>query len=246
MRFITLLMALLSGTWAFAQNLHEPGVLTVAFNNKPPFFYFEAGEARGILVEQAKQVFQRAKIPHQFEELPFNRVMLELERKRPMFAALGFSKTPERESFVTFSKPLYRDRTPVILVRAADADSFRTFGTLQQVIDSGRFTFGGKQGNAYPIDPQLRTMGANDRRFIGEALRLPELLVFGRFDFTLLFPEELPVALALSAVSANKVQQISYPDIAPGGYRYLLFSTTVPAAMVEKINQAITAVIPSP
>jgi len=158
---------------------------------------------------------------------------------------LGFSKTPERESFVTFSKPLYRDRTPIILVRAADVDAFRTFPTLQRVIDSGRFTFGGKQGNVYPIDRLLRDMGANDRRFSGEAFRLPELLVLGRFDFTVMFPEELPVALAISGVSAAKVQQVSYPDIEAGGYRYLLFSTAVPSILVEKINQAITTAIPN-
>lgn len=240
------ILLLTCGLISHAQAWASDGILSVAFNNKPPFFYFEAGEAKGILVEQAKQVFQKAKIPYQFEELPFNRVMLELERKRPMFAALGFSKTPERESFVTFSRPLYRDRTPVILVRAAEAETFRTFGTLQKAIDSGRFTFGGKQGNTYPVDSLLRTMGANDRRFSGEAFRLPELLVLGRFDFTILYPEELPVALAMSAVSADKVQQISYPDIAPGGYRYLLFSTAVPSTLVDRINQAIVAVIPNP
>lgn len=227
-------------TWA------ADSVLTVAFNNKPPFFYFESGEAKGILVEQAKQVLQKAKVPYQFEELPFSRVLLELERKRPMFAALGFSKTPERESFAVFSKPLYRDRTPVILVRAADADIFRSHGTLQKVIDSGRFTFGGKQGNVYPIDPLLSSMGARDRRFSGESFRLPELLVLGRFDFTLMYPEELPVALSISAVSADKVQQVSYPDIPPGSYRYFLFSTAVPESLVNRVDQAIAAVIPKP
>jgi uncharacterized protein (TIGR02285 family) len=232
--------------WAFAQTAPAQGVLTVAFNNKPPFFYFESGEARGILVEKVKQVFQKSNVAYQFEELPFSRVMRELEHKRPMFAALGFSKTPERESLVIFSKPVYRDRTPVILVRSADAETFRAYGTLQQVTASGRFTFGGKQGNSYPIDALLRTIGANDRRFSGEAFLLPELLVRGRFDFTLLYPEEVQAALAQSAVNATKVQQMSYPDIAPGGYRYLLFSRAVPAVMIERINDAITAVMPNP
>jgi polar amino acid transport system substrate-binding protein len=226
--------------WAHAQTES----LTLAFNNKPPFFYFEAGEARGILVEQVKQILQRAGINYQFEELPFLRVMGQLESHRPMFAALGFSKTPEREKFVVFSKPIYRDRTQVVLVRSGDVDQFRTFPTFEKMVTTSTYTFGGKDGNAYPIDEKLKLMGARDRRFSIEAFKLPQLLVARRFDFTVLYPEELPVSLAMSQLDASAVQQIGYPDLPQGGLRYILFSQAVPILLIEKINKAIDAVVP--
>ena len=223
----------------------EP-ILTVAFNNKPPFFYFEEGQAKGLLVERAKSIFQKANIAYTFEELPFNRVMLELERKRPMFAALGFSKTPEREVFVNFSAPLYRDHTPIILIRSADAELFRNYTTLQHIANSKAMTFGGKTGNTYPIDSILHTMGERDRRFEVEANQLPKLLVLGRFDFTMIFPEELSQALVASDVSPTKIQQLSYSDIPMGGYRYLLFSQSTPKDILSKVNNAINTLLPNP
>jgi ABC-type amino acid transport substrate-binding protein len=173
---------LMSDGIAYAQS----DLLTIAFNNKPPFFYFEYGEAKGILVEQAKQVLQRAAVPYQFEELPFQRIMSYLEARRPMFSALGFSKTKERDKFVTYSKPIYRDRTPVVLVRNGDVDKFRLYTSFEKMVQSGQFVFGGKDGNAYPVDAFLKNLGPLDRRFSIEAFKLPQLLMAGRFDFTVL------------------------------------------------------------
>jgi ABC-type amino acid transport substrate-binding protein len=73
------------------------------FNNKPPLFHFEDGKAVGDVVEVARQACKLAELRCSFSELPFQRVMLLLEQRRPAFAALGFSKTPEREKFVSFS-----------------------------------------------------------------------------------------------------------------------------------------------
>ena len=66
------------------------------FNNKPPLFYFENGQATGSVVQVVRQACQTAKLVCTYSELPFLRVMDYLERKRAGFAALGFSRTPER------------------------------------------------------------------------------------------------------------------------------------------------------
>jgi hypothetical protein len=63
------------------------------------------------------------------------------------------------------------------------------------MVTRSRYTFGGKLGNAYPIDDQLRAMVGRDMRFASEAARLPLLLVSERFDFTLLYPVEILTAL---------------------------------------------------
>lgn len=239
-----LLCALLFSISSLAQAQGE--VLTIAFNNKPPFFYFEYGEPKGILVEQAKQVLQRAGVAYQFEELPFQRIMSYLEARRPMFAALGFSKTKERDKFVVYSRPIYRDRTPVVLVRVGDVEKFRSYPSFERMVQSGQLVFGGKDGNAYPVDAFLKNLGPLDRRFSTEAFKLPQLLMAGRFDFTVLYPEELPVALQASNVDAAAVQQLSYPDIPQGGVRYILFSEAVPRNSIERINKAIESVLPVP
>jgi polar amino acid transport system substrate-binding protein len=165
--------------------------------------------------------------------------MAYLEQRRPGFAALGFSKTPEREKFVTFSEPVWLDASPVLLVRASDKKAFQDYPTFAAMVENSRYTFGGKEGNVYPIDAALRAMGPRDTRFTVEAARFPLLLVAERFDFTMLYPAELLPALQASNVVPQAVAMVSYPDMPRGSERYMLFSQAVSAEAVSKLNNAL-------
>lgn len=209
------------------------------FNNKPPLFYFEHGKAVGDVVDITRQACTLAGLKCGFVELPFQRVMAYLEQRRPGFAALGFSKSPQREAFATFSEPIWRDASPILLVRAADKKAFQSYASLADMVARSRYVFGGKLGNVYPIDEQLRALRERDIRFSGEAQRFPLLLVFGRFDFTMLYlPEVLP-ALQASAVVPSAVEIVTYPDMPRGAERYLLFSKEVAPDIVQKLNVAL-------
>ena len=206
------------------------------FNNKPPLFYFEGSQARGEVVDVVRHACIAAAVRCKFTELPFQRVLLYLEQGRPGFAALGFSKTPEREKFVTFSEPIWRDAPPVLLVRAADKSAFLEYSSLKNMIQNSRFVFGGKLGNVYPISDALQGMGARDSRFTAEATRFPLLLVAERFDFTMLYQDEILPAFQASGITPEAVAAISYPDLPLGGERFLLFSKSVPTEIGRKLN----------
>ena len=134
---------------------------------------------------------------------------------------------------------MWRDATPVLLVRAQDKDRFQQYQGLGDMIKRSAYRFGGKTGNVYPIDPFLKDLGPRDVRFTGEAIRFPLLLVSDRFDFTLLYPEEILPALQASGIVPQAVAAVSYPDIPPGTDRHLLFSQAVPRAVVERMNAAL-------
>lgn len=209
------------------------------FNNKPPMFFFEGTQARGEVVDVVRQACSAAAVRCKFTELPFQRVLVYLEQGRPGFAALGFSKTPDREEFVTFSEPVWRDSPPVLLVRAGDKNAFLSHASLKSMIQNSQFVFGGKLGNVYPISDALQGLGARDTRFAGEANRFPLLLVGERFDFTMLYKDEILPALQASKIAPEAVATISYPDLPLGGERFLLFSKNVPTEIVRKLNVAL-------
>jgi len=215
------------------------------FNSKPPLFYFENGIPQGDVVNVVQMVCQQAALKCLFSELPFQRVMAYLEQRKPNFAALGFSKTPEREKFVKFSEPVWRDAAPVIMVRADSRKAFQAYATFADMATKSNFVFGGKEGNVYPIDSTLRLMGKRDQRFSTEATKFPLLLVAGRFDFTMLYPSEILPALQDSSIVPSAVTTISYPDLPLGMDRYLLFSEAVSAELIQRVNVAIKALISS-
>ena len=222
----------------------QESILVIGFNNKPPFFYWENHEPKGILVASAKRILERSGVTYQFEEIPFLRTIAYLKQAKPNFAALGYNKTPERDEFSVFSKPIYRDSTAVVLVRSGDANRMRAYPSFESLIDSGEFTFGGKEGNSYPIDEQLKRLGKNDRRFQVEPPMLAQLLVAGRFDFMILFPEELEPALEESKINRESIEVFHFADMPPGQLRYILFSKATDPKIISKINKAIPDTVP--
>lgn len=238
LRLMVLVGAAVSATWADAAPEFD---IEFGFNSKPPLFYFEDGRALGDVVDVVRQACVLAELKCGFVELPFQRVMVYLKQRRPGFAALGFSKTPEREKFVTFSEPIWRDASPVFLVRSRDKKSFTAYTSLADMVARSNYVFGGKAGNVYPIDDQLRALGTRDTRFTGEAQRFPLLLVAHRFDFTLLYPSELAPALKASGVAPSAVAVVTYPDMPSGAPRYLLFSKEVPPEVVKKLDASLIA-----
>jgi polar amino acid transport system substrate-binding protein len=222
----------------------QDDTLVLGFNDKPPLFYWENELPKGVIVDLAIPILKQAGVRYRFESMPFPRSIQYLREGKPNFAALGFNKTAEREQFVNFSKPIFRDSTAVVLVRADEVSRFRAYSSFDALIDSGKFTFGGKQGNSYPIDAQLKRLGDKDVRFsFVEPPNLTQLLVRKRFDFMVLFPEELEPALTISKVSRDQVEVISYPDMPPGQDRYFLFSKGVAPDVVARINEAITKLV---
>lgn len=209
------------------------------FNSKPPLFFFENGKAVGDVVEVVRQACTLAGLKCGFVDLPFQRAMLFLENQRPGFAALGFSKTPEREKFVKFSEPVWLDASPVLLVRAADESAFRQYSSLADLVNRSPYVFGGKSGNVYPIDAQLRGLGTRDRRFSAEANRFPLLLISNRFDFMLMYPAEISLALQASGVLPSAVTVVTYPDMPSGAERFLLFSKNTEPEILKKVNAAL-------
>ena len=236
LQLMVLVCALGCASWTKAAPEFD---IEFGFNSKPPLFYFDEGRALGDVVDVVRQACLLADLKCGFVELPFQRVMVYLEQRRPGFAALGFSKTPEREKFVTFSEPVWRDDNPVLLVRSGDKKAFQTYTSLADMVSRSTFVFGGKIGNVYPIDEQLRAMGARDTRFSGEAQRFPFLLVAKRFDFTLMYPSELAPALQGSGVVSSAVEVMTYPDMPTGAERHLLFSKEVALEVVKKLDAAL-------
>jgi polar amino acid transport system substrate-binding protein len=218
-------------------------VLTLVHNEKPPFFYSEAGQSMGMVVDVVRNVMNKAGLAHRFESRPFSRIMHEFQNADVQYCAIGFSRTPERERFVDFSLPIYKDKTPVFLVRRIDAPEFRRFKSLKSLFDESTLVFGGKAGNAYPIDKQLETLGARDVRINGEQVALVQMLNASRFDFMLVFPEERDDLISKAKLTGSSFVDISYPDIPPGGYRHLLCSKKLDPSILERINRAITSVV---
>lgn len=217
--------------------------VTIAFNAKPPFFYFQGDHPKGLVVERISAALDATGIHYHFEELPFQRLLYYLEKSQRNFVVLGLSRSAERESFSIFSAPIFKDQTPVVLIRREDYPRFAAFHSLAEVVGSGLF-FGRKVGTVHTADPILKGLGDRELFFDGEVKEFPKLLVKKRFDFTILYPEEVEFAVEASGVDGRLLEAITYPDMPEGNFRYLLFGKKFDPHILERINSALERLPP--
>lgn len=215
--------------------------LDVYYFEYPPYYHkLEDGKASGIIVDLARQVFAAAQVEPQFSFMPAKRILHEIQSGRPA-ASLGWFKTPEREQFALYSQPIYANRPVGVFFLRENEEKFRPYVTLEGLLQSGRFIFGRVQGfsEGALLDVMLGRHMDKTIQVATDSVRLLKMLESRRFDFMLIAPEEVDVLLDAAGAPRENFMLKSMNDIPQGNLRYIIYSKSVPADMIRRIDQAI-------
>lgn len=215
--------------------------LEVLYFEYPPYYQaLPDGRATGMIVDLANKVFDKAGVKAEFRFVPAKRILHDMQIEQPV-ASLGWFKTPEREEFARFSRPIYVNRPVGVFFLREKEDLFRPYETLEAVMASGKFFIGRVAGLS--DGPQLDAMLAKypDRivQVTADSVRLVKMLKSGRFDFFLLPPEEIDVLLQEAQMSPEDFSLRAMSDIPQGNVRYIMYSKAVDETLIRKIDDAI-------
>ena len=234
-RAAVLLVALLLAGPAQAESLD------VLYFEYPPYYHqLPDGSAGGFLVDLGRKVFQRAGVTPRFLFVPSKRIIKDIQDGRPA-ASLGWFRTPERESFARFSRPFYVNKPYGILYLKSQARRFHDFTTLRAVMESGAFSMGrvGGLSDGVYVDGILAEFPERVVEVSSDTVRLLHMLQARRFDFVLVPPEEVAVALELAQVPPDDFEIKPMSDIPQGNTRYIMYSKAVDEALVRRIDAAL-------
>lgn len=167
--------------------------LVVGWVNWQPFsFRNEQQQLRGLDVELLDAIFQRAGYQARFSEMPWARVLHELQFGT-IQVGMSANMTAERQQYARFSHP-YREEETVIVVRRQDAERWRGITTLDQLANTPDFHLGLLKGFDYgDTFRQLMTQPDMQPR-LQMRLRLEQLLKMlqgGRIQGFILDPHGL-------------------------------------------------------
>jgi polar amino acid transport system substrate-binding protein len=220
--------------------------LTVMYFHRPPYYATVNGQAQGFLVELAERIIRHAGFSPQFIEIPPQRILYYLKESEKKWCSIGWFKTKEREEFAKFSKPIYQNRSLVVLTTKAKKERIEKHPGLKDLffdqslvltkIDS--FSYGtviDQWINNYA--PRIHDISSNQRI-------LPKLIIADRADYMLTAPEEIHTLLVQAGVNPEDFVSISKPDIPKGNKRYIIYHRGVSDAVIDKINSSITALVP--
>jgi polar amino acid transport system substrate-binding protein len=230
------LVFLLMSAVASAQ---EP-VISVHIYDRPPLLTVnQDGSASGLVGGPASRVFAKAGLGVRWVRTPVFRVVPLLRANQGRDCAIGFYKTAERELYLGYSAPIYRDRPPAVLVRA-DYPASQGIA-LRDLLARPDLRLSVRQMTVYgeTIDGLIRAMPANRTQRQSQDLpAIVKMIHAGRSDAVILADEESSQVIRDAGLAAADFKILHIPEIHQES-RYIICSRQVPAQEMDRINQAI-------
>jgi uncharacterized protein (TIGR02285 family) len=220
--------------------------VTVEYRDKPPYSYTDKGQPTGFLIERTQQIFKRAGIEAQFQEVPIRRTLSNLQANAGRICSPGLYKNPEREAFARFSLPIHHDKPHVVLAHQAAAAQIRSLASVRSLIADPRWSLGVMSGVSYGqgLDAAIAAASRAPERAQLSPLQLAALVSRKRVDYMLIDEEDLSWLRHDPEFAALGLQRIAFTDMPAGERRYIACSMAVEPALMHQIDRAIRELLP--
>ncbi len=215
--------------------------MTILFHVRPPYsFYGPDHQVAGLLPEAVSAALGKVGLTADWVEMPPARQTEEIKRGTEATCGLGWFKRPERETFASFTDPIYQDRPTVVVARRDDA-RFTDGISLQDSFKDPARTLVVKTGYSYgaAIDAWIQTLQPRAEVSAVANELLLGMIVQSRVDYIMMAPEEAEDLLGSRPELAAVLQPVTLSDAPDGELRYLMCSQATPAALIERINDAL-------
>lgn len=214
--------------------------ITVNYNERPPYLVpAPDGSATGLTGTPAANAFKAAGIAVTWAKVPTNRQMSAVKEDQGMHCAVGWFKTPEREQFAKFTKPIYRDKPWLVL--ANTKYSVKQGTKLEDALTAKGVRVLTKESFSYGqyIDELLAKTKPNITVSNGSTSQMLQLINDGSVDFMFVSEEEAEFLVNQAGLSMKNFRQIRFPDMPNGGERHIMCGKNVPDDVIARLNKGI-------
>lgn len=231
---------MLAGAAASAAPLAPPAPITVAWSEKPPYYYQEDGIDKGFMLARAKALFGAAGVDAHFVQEPYKRIWARFRDGTRNYCSMAWYYLPERAAFVQYTLPIYTDPPQIVLIAPKALAQVKAHATLASMLADPGLTLGVVDGTSYgtQLDARIARSANKFMRRTVPSLGMIRMLAAGRASYTLsdrdVWEFTRPRQPDLATVARYDV-----PDVPPGLQRHIVCSLDVPAASIGRLNLAI-------
>jgi len=216
--------------------------MTVAWREKPPYYYTENGVAKGFMLDRARQIFDAAGIPARFVNEPQKRIWANFTHGTRNYCSISWYRLPEREAVAQYTVTVHTDQPHAVLALPAVAARVRAHPHLKSLLSDRSLSLAVIDGVSYgpELDALISTSKNQVMRRTVETSAMIRMLSVGRADFLFVDREDWHY-LSNKHPELKTLVLIDFADMPPGLKRYFVCSRDVPAQTMERLNRAIAA-----
>ena len=215
--------------------------ISVHVYDRPPFVTIgRDGTVGGIVGTRAAKAFAKAGFAVRWVKTPPFRILPILKANQGRDCAPGWYKTSDREMFLNYSAPIYRDQPPTALIRAEYPAPAGI--TLKDLLTHPDLRLAVRTSTAYgeEIDALIKAMPAERvHAYSTDVAAILKTVHAGHADAIILTSEEVDNLIAEAGFSRADFQLARLSDVKQTEARYIVCSRQVPPQMMDRINKAI-------
>lgn len=216
--------------------------ITLHYIQRPPYMMHTVDGLVGLTGLPTYLAFKNAHVPFVIEETPFARQLHMLETNSGQDCMIGMFKKPERALFAKYSKPVYQDRSQILLTSSANAPNVSRFDSLSDLFGDKKLVMLVKLGYSYSgsLDALIERYQPTRIKTTDENLLMIKAIKMNMADYMLMAPEEAAVAIGAAGFNPADFKQVKLKSMPDGDYRHIMCSKNVPDEVIDKLNAAIT------
>jgi polar amino acid transport system substrate-binding protein len=237
MKWHSLLFAVCAA-WA-GRALADPPI-PLLYEERPPYQIVKGASVEGLVGTPSGEAFKAAGIAFNWEASSQNRLLTMLRENQIAVCAVSLFKNKERLEYAKYTKPVYRDRPIVALVRRQF--TFNAGNSLYEALMSPglRLLVRSKYSYGPYIDALLKKVQPSTFVSPLHNQQLVDLLKADRADMLFAAEEEAALLLKQAALNNGDLQIMRFADAEPGEERHIACSRKVPDEIIERLNKGIT------
>ena len=229
---------------ALAADTAQPVDLRVQYIEFPPYYFTSSdGKPDGFLLKLVMQVMEKAGVRAVYESLPAKRVLSNLYSDEPI-ASPGWFKTPEREAFARFSRPIFENIQLRAVLLKKNAGEFQGLDSLAAILRDRRLRIGLAEGYSLGLqtDAIVADASPNVVRVVGGYSQMLLMLAEERFHYMLMPPDCIPTLIRMNHLNPEIFVAKPLSDVSEGNKRYILYSRGVSDALIQRIDRVLELV----
>ena len=219
--------------------------IEIVFIERPPFYYTEDAQVKGVLADLTQKIFETAGIPHSWQPLPPKRIISMFQNTTAKVCSPGWFFKQDRLAFANFTLAIYQNQPLSVLINKQTKSKFDKYNSLAALFSDQTMTMGTVATYRYSgyIDEQINQYHPRQTKVYSSASQLIDMILADHIDYILIAPMEAEFLIQQTKLRQNQFELISFPDIPPGNKRYLMCNKSIDKTTIMALNTAIKQLV---